>query len=99
MTEKLYKFTFKKDKWGAFETCVSSSIKYNSKDVGNIVRLDNNKWKVSLQFPASDEKLKKNPNCPWMWVRVKQEFDTEEEARLWLNENRKDIIPMMYIED
>ena len=100
MSEKLYKFTFKKQHRGTWDRVSDAfDIKYNKIEVGYVQETTDNKWKISLQSPASEVALNKNPNCPWMWISVKQQFGTHEEARAWLNENRETVLGMLYFDE
>jgi hypothetical protein len=35
-----------------------------------------------------------NPNCDWRWIRIKKRFDTEADARTWINDNAGQIIAL-----
>lgn len=99
MAEKLYKFTFKAHTRGMWDTCKVIGIKYKATEVGYMSDTENHNWIILLQLPATQKALEKNPNCPWMWAKIKHVFDTSIEAKNWLNDNRKDLIGMLYYEN
>jgi len=35
-----------------------------------------------------------NPNCPWHWAMMKQEFDDEQAARDWIKQNKDKILAL-----
>jgi hypothetical protein len=55
--------------------------------------------KITIQFivPASKAQLEKNPNCPWMWVKIKQRFTDGDHAKAWVRENSDLIIRNAYL--
>jgi hypothetical protein len=92
------KFTFKKRPQTRWYFYNATDIKYSSETVGHITKNDTSKnWIIRLQIPRSLESLEEY-SCPWMWFDIKRAFNTEDEARLWLNENREQIIPMLWLE-
>lgn len=93
-----YKFTFKAQKQGTWEHYKVIDIKYRGKEVGYIWREQDGRWRARLQVPASDKALAANPNCPWSWAKVKTVFDSADEAKTWLNENRESLLTMIYFE-
>jgi len=99
MLKKFLKFTFKKQTWEIWDIYSITDIKYQGNEVGYIQETDDRKWIIRIQIPASAEVLEKNPNCKWVWGRVKKLFDTETEARNWINDNRETVIKNMYFED
>lgn len=95
------KFTFKKDIVDTWSCTEATIIKYNKREIGYIESYYsevNKKYYIMLQVYASERALEKNPNCPWMWGTIKTRFNSEPEARLWLNENIDHILPMLYKE-
>jgi len=43
---------------------------------------------IKFSFGGKDEKYDdNNPNCSWMWVNIKPQFDSEEDARTWITKN------------
>lgn len=94
-----YKFTFKAQKQGPWDHYRAIDIKYRGEVVGCIRSEQYGKWCVRLQAPASEKALAVNPNCPWMWVTVKQLFSSAEEAKAWLNENRDSLLNTIYFEN
>ena len=99
MANKLYKFTFKTQERGAWDVYKMVDVKYSGIEVGEIFETKDQKWRIALQITASPEALGKNPNCPWMRIYVKQIFETEAEARTWLNDNRELVINKLYFEE
>ena len=81
---KRYKFTFRyeRDVWHGDTV----TIKYRGHEVGTI---GHSPHKIRLSVVGSD---KNNPNCGWRWITYKKTFDTFDEAKLWLNENRDAIL-------
>jgi hypothetical protein len=51
---------------------------------------------VRLMFPASSVLLAKNPNCPWMWVIVKEKFTDGDQAKAWVLEHSEWVIGQVY---
>ena len=93
-----YKFTFKKQKQGTWDHYKAIDIKYRGTAVGYIRREQDGRWCVRFQVPASEQALAANPNCPWSWAKIKTAFDSAEDAKAWLNENRESLLPMIYFE-
>lgn len=93
-----YKFTFKAQKQGLWDLCKNIDIKYRGKNIGYIVSKPGEKCVIRVKVPASEKALEKNPNCPWMWANIKLKFDTEKEAKDWINEKRELILPDLYFE-
>lgn len=92
------KFTFKKETLGTWNVLHATYIKYNKIEVGMIQEQDSKSWKIKLMTNASEDALARNPNCPWMWIRVKIDFKTEDDARLWINQHVAEILPIIYFE-
>ena len=96
---KKQKFTFKKQ---PRETGLASvgnphpdtDIKHNKKLVGYISSPNwsspDNKWRIRLTVKKSEPD--DNPNCDWKWIVLKKTFDTEPEAREFLNANVVEIL-------
>lgn len=97
-TSMVYKFTFKAQKQGTWDLFKAIDIKYRGEVVGYMQSTPDNKWFIRLQIPASEAALKENPNCPWMWGKIKRLFTTADEAKLWLNENREKLLTSIYFE-
>lgn len=95
---KIYKFVFKTNKFGKWDRYSTVDIKYNGMEIGTANDSQDGKWTISLKAPASEKALANNPNCPWMWIKVKQLFDTKEDARAWLNDNRETVLSKIYFE-
>jgi hypothetical protein len=55
------------------------------------------KTTVRLIVPASEACLKRNPNCPWMWVRIKETFTDGEQAKAWVREHSDYVIGRVYV--
>lgn len=84
------KFTFKKQPRetglaGVGNPHPDTYIKHNKKVVGCISspnwRTPDNKWRIRLT--VKDE----NDHCDWKWISLKKTFDTEPEAREFLNKH------------
>lgn len=82
------RFTFKTDKptgrFASFEKDYNH-IKFNKKDVGTID--DGAPFKIRLMVVKEDINEDGNPNCPWKWIRLKQESKSLQEAKDFLNNN------------
>ena len=84
------KFTFKKEPYptGLASVCFTPSTCIRTKrgfSVGTIYppsdfRAEKN-WRICLALTDNEEK------CGFKWITLKARFDTEPEARTWLNEN------------
>lgn len=82
------KFTFKTERatgrYGSFFP-VQHYIKLKRNVVG---RIDDKKpHKISLMVIKDDIMEDGNPNCDWVWKKVNREFNSVEEAKIWLNDN------------
>ena len=88
------KFTFRKDPRetglaGVGNPYPNTNIKWEKKVVGCISapswNTTDNKWGIRLM-------VKKDERPGWAWVRLKARFDTEPEAREFLNENVEKLV-------
>ena len=81
-------FTFKTikptGKWRAFDND-EIIIKLDKKKCGNI----QDKKPHTIRFMVNKEDINEdgNINCPWKWIRLKNEFTSIEDAKLFLKEN------------
>ncbi len=86
------KFTFKKQKatgrYRSFQI-ENTDIKQNGKVVGMIE--GDSLFRIRLAVLKDEIGEDGNPNCKWKWVTLKDKSESEEQARLWLNEFR-DVI-------
>ena len=48
------------------------------------------------QVPATTNSIEENPNCPWRWARASQTFNSETDAKTWINDNREMLISELY---
>lgn len=97
------KFTFKKFEKetglravGAARGCY---IKLNKKEVGNI---SNNGWRGDGKFRITLTVKDEGEKCGWKWIKLKATFDSEDEARQFLNENIDELLSrysFQYFED
>jgi hypothetical protein len=90
------KFTFKTHKptgkYKAFDN-ISIDIKYEKAVVGVI---DSEiPYRVRLMVKKTGTLTDNNPNCSWLWIVLKNEFENIDTAKLWLNVN-KDLIFGLY---
>jgi len=87
------KFTFKKNK-GTFPHYHDiHDIKLKKNIVGFIDQIELDKFKVRFMVVKDGDKFDdNNPNCSWMWVTLKKEFNDVNECRQWLNDNFKTIM-------
>jgi len=78
------KFTFKRNnpvgRYRSFEM-IQTDIKIKRKICGSINESTNG-WKISIMVKGSP---KHNPNCNWRHIIFKKRFETEKEARDFLN--------------
>lgn len=85
------KFTFKTEKptgkWRSFSP-TSYYVKYGNDIIGNIYE---EPWRVAIMVMKSNGVEGSNPNCPWMWLRFKDRFESLQAAKDWLNEHFKEI--------
>jgi hypothetical protein len=51
---------------------------------------------VRLIVPASEKALARNPNSPWMWTRIMQEFSDGDQAKAWVREHSSWVINRVY---
>jgi hypothetical protein len=82
------KFTFKTNKsTGRYRSFYSDThdIKLNKKLIGHI----DAKFPFAIRFMIIKSNINedKNPNCKWKWILLKQESNSLQEAKNWLNEN------------
>jgi len=93
------KFTFKTEKssgkYAAFYPDYYI-IKFNKVEVGNFSVNDNgDTFKIHLRVYKTEEdkqKPKNNPNCDWKIITFTKTFPTLDEAKLWLNTNKEQIL-------
>lgn len=91
-----YKFSFKKDRatgpYASFQV-ENVCIKHRGGEVGYINDGFNygRKKEHYIHLQVRKEKFDDNDNCDWRWAKIKFKFDTVEEAKQWLNDNRKKI--------
>lgn len=83
MNKKIEKFTFKRENGGMWDE-PWSVIRLNNVECGYINKLGN-RHRIRFQVVCSDA-----PNG-WRWVQLKQVFDSDVEARDWVNENFESI--------
>jgi len=94
MSKKKFTFKTKKPtgKWRAFSSPFHY-IKYKGKQCGRIEH--DFPHKIRLTVIKDDINEDGNPNCSWKWVRIKIEFDSVQEAKIFLNENIEQIFERM----
>jgi hypothetical protein len=89
------KFTFKKQRKETGLASVGSpdpdtTIKHNKQGVGYISapawNTKDNKWRIRLMVEQT------NDPCNWRWVTLKAMFDSEPEARVFLQEYAEAIL-------
>jgi hypothetical protein len=93
--------TFKKQNRSLWDRIQSTDIKYKKECIGAIhmpIGFDS-KVEIRLMFEADEKAKKRNPNCAWMWVTLKQKFDSEEEARKWVKDNEERVLDSCYTID
>ena len=87
------KFTFKTEKatgkYRSFEPDIHL-IKYNKIEIGTID--DSAPYTIRLQVIKKDIQEDENPNCSWKWIKLKKQFNSLPEAKIWLNENKDAIL-------
>lgn len=92
--KKKLSVTFKKRKKAAglasiSEGIPSTDVKINKKIVGEIKHP--NAWNqfsaIKILLTVKKEKSDNNLNCDWEWITLEEEFEAEEEARLFIKHN------------
>ena len=87
------KFTFKTEKptgrYRAFDN-PRHLIKLNNKECGTIQH--DAPHQIKLCVIKKDINEDGNPNCSWRWIRLKGEFGSVEEAKLFLIENTGKVL-------
>ncbi len=90
MTAK--KFTFKTEKstgkWRAFYK-PSHYIKRNKNEVGMIGA--EAPFRIRFMIVKDEKYNDNNPNCSWMWIVLKHESNSLEEAKKFVNDNFEEI--------
>ena len=82
------KFTFKTEKaTGQYRSFCNDShyVKLNKIECGSIGA--EKPHKIRLQVVKADIMEDGNPNCKWKWITLKQESETLQEAKDFLNKN------------
>jgi hypothetical protein len=87
-TKKKIKFTFKTHKeTGSYAWLHKPyhNVLLNKNKVGSI---DPEKpHTINLMVMKKDLMEDGNKNCPWRWIHLKKEFETLDDAKVFLNEN------------
>ena len=92
------KFTFKKQKKETGLAAVGNphpdtTIKHNKEGVGHISapawNTKDNKWRIRLMV---EQEAKEDDPCNWKWVTLKATFDTEPEARAFIQKHAEGIL-------
>jgi hypothetical protein len=86
------KFTFKTvkptGKWKSFDN-PQHLIKLDGSEVGTISYKD---FKIRLMVIKKDITEDGNKNCIWKWIMLKKEFNSLDEAKIFLNNNINQIL-------
>lgn len=92
------KFTFKTNKptgkWKAFQNA-NHEIKLGGRVCGLIE--DELPHKIRFMKIKADIMEDGNHNCEWMWVKLKKEFPSLDEAKKWISENSETILKQINI--
>jgi len=84
------KFTFKTEKptgrYRSFDT-ETHYVKWNKVEIGTIS--PETPFTIRLRVMKKDMTEDKNPNCPWRWIKLKQQSISLDEAKKYLNDNIK----------
>lgn len=93
MKTKKNKVTFKthkeKGKWGWIHE-PTHHVKLNGKEIGTI---DNNQpYKIRLMKMKDDPMEDGNPNCKWMWISLKKQSASLQEAKDFITEKIEEIL-------
>jgi hypothetical protein len=87
------KFTFKTSKptgkWKAFDKPYHE-IKHNKIVVGEIA--EDAPHKIRFMVMKTDTLKNDNPNCKWMWIGFKNQFENIDAAKEFVNKNYQQII-------
>ena len=90
-------FTFRKEKrnTGLFSVGhphPDTVVKHDRMKVGTIAApswtTQDGSWAVRFMVEGNDH----NPNCDWHWVGIKSRFNSEPEARAWIQENAERVL-------
>lgn len=87
------KFTFKTVRpTGSYSSFYPEShhIKFKKYIVGQID--DKSPRKIRLHVMKNDVITDDNPNCDWKWIQFRKDFNSIEEAKVWLNESIDSIM-------
>jgi len=88
------KFTFKKyrhtGRYGSFELD-QTIIKLKKKEVGYIAEKKHLGYKYQISFAIKKEPTKEKP-APFKWITLKYIYETEKEAREFINANTEKIM-------
>lgn len=92
------KFTFKTERpTGSYSSFFPSQhdIKLKKKKVGMISdRQSKNPWQIRLMIEKDEKHDDGNPNCSWMWISLRKQSNTLQEAKDFLNENIDNILKL-----
>jgi hypothetical protein len=53
-------------------------------------------WKIKFMVIKYDINEDSNPNCKYKWIKVKQEFDTEKDARQYIKYHTANILKLNF---
>lgn len=85
------KLTFKSKKptgkWKSFNR-TTHYVKLDKKQIGQI---NDKTFKIMLMVTKKDIMEDGNPNCSWMWITLKKESKSLEEAQTFLTEHIEEI--------
>ena len=87
------KFTFKTEKpSGKYRSFFDDhiDIKYNKKVVGEIT--PKFPHKIRLMVIKNEKITDNNPNCNWKWITLKKDFESIDEAKLWINDKKSELL-------
>lgn len=71
-------------------------IMYKRIEVG-IIKMDmDGKHKIIFRGNATEETLKRNPNCRWAWMNIKRRFNTQQEAMDFITSNAYDFFEVLF---
>lgn len=99
------KFTFKKQKRetglsGVGYPNPNTDIKFNKKVCGTICapnwQTEDHKWRIRLAVMKPEGM---SENCDWKWISFKARFDTEQQAREWLQQNVDSLLKKYQFHD
>lgn len=71
-------------------------IMYKRIEVGSIKMDMDGKYKIIFRGNASEDTLKRNPNCRWAWMTIKKRFLSQQEAMDFITSNATEFFDVLF---